>query len=479
MEGTKENQYHIVMFPWLAFGHIIPFLELSKSLASNGDHVKISFISTPSIIKRLPPINPPSIKSRINFVSIDLPSVDNLPAGCEATVDLKERDQTQYLKVAYDLLEAPVEALLSQIEPDLIMFDVINCWIPDVGARLNIPTALFSGFPTTFLAFLGPPSEYNVSNSNRTPEYLTEVPEWIPFPSSLAYRYHEAVRMNRGLNTKDASGLSAGDRLSKGIEGCNFILLKSCVELDGDYLNVLKDLYQKPVIPIGLLPPTAHGSSIRSNSGDSSESSNSEMFHWLDNQQPKSVVYVSFGSEYKLASEQIHELAHGLEMSNLPFLWVLRKPEGIDESNFLPSGFEDRLIRGRGFMCFGWISQVEVLAHTAIGGSLCHCGWSSILENLFFGHCQILMPMMADQGINARFLVEKGLGSEVERNYEDGSFTRDAVAKSMRTVMVDPEGQKLRQKATEMSKSLFSNQDLQGNYIRKFIISLSQLLGKE
>ncbi|XP_026419546.1 UDP-glycosyltransferase 91C1-like [Papaver somniferum] len=232
-----------------------------------------------------------------------------------------------------------------------------------------------------FLAFLGPTSGYRQANSSRRQEYLTKVPEWIPFSSRLAYRYHEAVRMNRGMNTKDATGLSAGERLAKGVEGCNFLVVKSCVELDGEYLNLLQDLYRKPVIPICLLPPPGNGS----NSGDSGNSSDSAMFHWLDKQQPKTAVYLSF-----------------------------------DGSNLLPFGFEKR-IRGR--------------------------------------------------GNNARFLVEKGLGFEVERN-EDGSFTRAAVAKSMRILMVEPEGQQLRQKAAEMSKSIFSNQDLQGRYMHKFISSL-------
>ncbi|KAI3896489.1 hypothetical protein MKX03_013589 [Papaver bracteatum] len=473
---TKENEYHIVLFPWLAFGHIIPFLELSKSLASNRK-IQISFISTPSIIKRLPPIHPPSLKSRISFVSVDLPSVDNLPAGCEATVDLKDGEQTQYLKIAYDELQSPVEKLLNEMKPDLVIFDTINCWIPEIGAKLNIPTAFFSVFYAPLLAFVGPISEYKESNKERTPEYLTSVPEWIPFPSTLACRYHAAIGFNAILNTKDLTGLSTADRLVKVVEGCNFVLLKSVVELDGDYVNLLNDLYQKPVIPIGLLPPRAQSSQDSSKSGDSSKNSNSEMFHWLDRQEPRSVVYVSFGSEYKMSIDEIHELAFGLETSELPFLWVLRKPEGIDQSSLLPSGFEDR-IRGRGFMCFGWISQVEVLSHTAIGGSLCHCGSSSISENLFFGHNQILMPMIIDQGINARFLVEKGLGIEVERN-EDGSFTRDTVAKAMRIVMVEPDGQPLRQKTAEMSKNIFSNYDLHGDYIHKFVSSLGPLLSKE
>ncbi|KAI3966173.1 hypothetical protein MKW92_003117 [Papaver armeniacum] len=472
---TKENQYHIVLFPWLAFGHIIPYLEFSKNLVSKSDgNIQISLISTPSIIRRLTSI-PRAIKKHINLIPVDLPLVDNLPPGYEATVDLKDIAQTQYLKIAFDLLQAPVETLLNQIKPDLIIFDIINYWISDIGAKLNIHTAFFSGFYAPFLAFVGPLSEYNESNSSSTQEFLTSVPEWIPFPSSLACRYHEVVCMNEIWNTKDATGLSTGDRQAKGTQGCNFILLKSCLELDGDYVSLLKDLYQKPVLSIGLLPPPALGSSAQSNSGDSSK--NPEMFHWLDKQQPKSVVYVAFGSEYKMNIHEIHELAFGLETSELPFFWVLRKPEGLDESNLLPSGFEDR-IRGRGYICFGWISQVEVLAHTAIGGSVCHCGSSSISENLFFGHSQILMPMIIDQGINARFLVEKGLGFEVERN-KDGSFTREAVARSMRIVMIEPEGKELRQKTLQMSNDIFANQDLQGEYIHKFISSLGQLLSKE
>ncbi|KAI3944583.1 hypothetical protein MKW98_021041 [Papaver atlanticum] len=337
------------------------------------------------------------------------------------------------------------------MKPDLVILDIINYWVPDIGVKLNIPTAFFSGFYAALLAFVGPISEYKESSSERTTEHLTSVPEWIPFPSSLACRYHDAIGFNAILNTKDATGLSTADYV---------------VDLDGEYVNLLNDLYQKPIIPIGLLPPRW-----------SSKNSNSEMFHWLDRQQPKTVVYVSFGSEYKMSVDEIHELAFGLETSELPFLWVLRKPEGIDQSSLLPSGFEDR-IRGRGFMCFGWISQVEVLSHTAIGGSLCHYGSSSISENLFFGHNQILMPMILEQGINARFLVEKGLGYEIERN-ENGSFTRDAVAKSMRIVMVEPEGEQLRQKATEMSKNIFSNHDLHGDYIHEFISALGPLLSKE
>lgn len=43
----RENskKFHIAVFPWVAFGHMIPFLELSKLIVGKGH--KISSISTP------------------------------------------------------------------------------------------------------------------------------------------------------------------------------------------------------------------------------------------------------------------------------------------------------------------------------------------------------------------------------------------------------------------------------------------------
>src|SRR4051794_40254229 len=45
---------------------------------------------------------------------------------------------------------------------------------------------------------------------------------------------------------------------------------------------------------------------------------------WLDGQNPKSVLYISFGSEAMPSEEQLVEFAHGLEMSGYVFLWVIR-----------------------------------------------------------------------------------------------------------------------------------------------------------
>nr|GMC88557.1 UDP-glycosyltransferase 91A1 [Ipomoea batatas]GME20529.1 UDP-glycosyltransferase 91A1 [Ipomoea batatas]GME20532.1 UDP-glycosyltransferase 91A1 [Ipomoea batatas] len=94
-EGGK---LHIVMFPWLAFGHMIPYFELSKLIAFKGH--KVSFVSTPRNIDRLPKLSS-SLASQISFVKLPLPHVKNLPENAEATIDVPY-DKVKYLKYLMD-----------------------------------------------------------------------------------------------------------------------------------------------------------------------------------------------------------------------------------------------------------------------------------------------------------------------------------------------------------------------------------------
>lgn len=88
----------------------------------------------------------------------------------------------------------------------------------------------------------------------------------------------------------------------------------------------------------------------------------SEVLQRLDDQPPKSVIYVALGSKTPLIAKNTHELALRLER----FLWALRKPAGMfssDDGGVLPDGFEERM-RGRGVVCMGWVPQVEMLSTT-------------------------------------------------------------------------------------------------------------------
>ncbi|XP_066166737.1 uncharacterized protein [Oryza sativa Japonica Group] len=77
---------------------------------------------------------------------------------------------------------------------------------------------------------------------------------------------------------------------------------------------------------------------------------------------PSSVVYIALGSEVPLRVDKVHELALGLDVAGTRFLWALRKPTGVSDTDLLPAGFEERSC-GRGVVETRWVPQMSILAH--------------------------------------------------------------------------------------------------------------------
>ena len=456
---AKMADLHVVMVPWLAFGHMIPFLQLSIALAKAG--VRVSFVSTLRNIGRLPKL-PPDLEPLISFVELPLPAVDGglLPEDAEATVDVPT-EKIQYLKLAYDLLQHPFKKFVADQSPDWIISDTMAHWVVETAEEHRIPSMAFILFSSAAAVFVGP-NECLIGDGRRrlrpSPESLTSSPEWVSFPSSVAFRGYEARTCYAGFFGENVSGITDAHRVAKVCHACKAVAVRSCIEFEGEYLNIHEKIMGKPVIPVGFLPPETQGGR------ETTEGSWSEIFKWLDEQKPKSVVFVGFGSECKLTKDQVHEIAYGLELSELPFLWALRKPNWtMEDIDALPSCFSDRT-SGKGIVWMGWAPQMEILAHPSIGGSLFHSGWGSVIETLQFGHCLVLLPFIVDQGLNARLLVEKGLAVEIERS-EDGSFSREDIAKSLRAAMVSEEGEKLRARAREAAAIFIDKRLQQEHYI--------------
>ncbi|KAL8248892.1 hypothetical protein R6Q59_005760 [Mikania micrantha] len=291
MADNGDDKLHIAMFPWLAFGHLLPFLQLAKLMASKGH--KISFISTPRNIDRLPKI-PQPLTHLITFIQINLPKVQNLPENAESTRDLPI-NKGRYLKIAYDA-----------------------------------------------------------------------------------------------------------------------VVVRSCFDFEPDWLNLLKKLYKKPVVPAGLLPAVVN---------DAGDGCWPEMKQWLDMHPKGSVVYIAFGTETKPNQYELTQLALGLELSGLPFLWVL----------------------------------IE--------------GMSSMVEGLQLDKPLVLLPFMFDQGLIASYLVEKKMACMVHRDDVDGSFTPESVADSQSLVMVSEDGKMYGEKAKEMMP-LFGDINVQDKCVDELLYFL-------
>lgn len=122
---------------------------------------------------------------------------------------------------------------------------------------------------------------------------------------------------------------------------------------------------------------------------------------WLDTQNPGSVVYVSFGSWVGPIGEQkVNSLAHGLEYSKSPFLWVL----GPTCHEGLPVGYLERISKQGKVV--SWAPQMGVLQHKAVGSFLTHCGWNSTVEAIKCKKKLLCYPIAGDQFVNCTYIVK-------------------------------------------------------------------------
>ncbi|XP_044366016.1 UDP-glycosyltransferase 91C1 [Triticum aestivum] len=461
--GAGAGRLEVVVFPWLAFGHMIPFLELSKRLAARGHAV--AFVSTPRNLARLPPM-PAHLSARIRFVALPLPAVEGLPEGAEATSDLPP-DKVELLKKAMDGLAGPLASFLADAvaagrRPDWVILDFCHHWVPPVADQHKVPCAAFLIFHAACMAFIGPRWANDDAYPRTKPEDFTVPPKWIPFPSTTVFLHHEARRMLADNFGENASGRSDTDRLWDVFERCCLTIHRSCRELEPRMFTLLSDLLRKPAVPAGILLPEA----VEDRDQDHRQSSSGGVLRWLDDQPPKSVLYVALGSEAPLTLENIHELALGLELAGVHFLWALRKPAGTNnEQELLPAGFEERM-QDRRMVCTGWVPQVKVLGHGATAAFLTHCGWGSTIESFAFGLPLVMLPFLTDTPMIAREMAKRGIGVEVARDDSDGSFDRDGVAVNVRHVMVEDEGNVFATNAKKL-KELVVDEARQEQYIHE------------
>lgn len=78
-----------------------------------------------------------------------------------------------------------------------------------------------------------------------------------------------------------------------------------------------------------------------------------------------------------------------------------------------------------------------------------------------------MLPFVLDQGLNARVLEVRKVGIEIPRNNEDGSFTKNSVAQSLKLVLRDIFGKIYRDEAKKMSR-MVADKNLQHRYMEGF-----------
>ncbi|KAL3718892.1 hypothetical protein ACJRO7_003921 [Eucalyptus globulus] len=420
---NMQRPIKVLMLPWLAHGHISPFLELAKRLSARNFHIHLC--STPVNLSSIKPKISKKYSSSIELVELHIPSLPDLPPHYHTTKGLPPH-LMKTLMLAFDMASPGFNNIVKSLSPDLLVYDFLQPWAPEVAKSHGVPSVVF------FISGAGSSSFMLHVTKNTCNEF--------PFGEIFLHDYELAKIIKAAEDSRDAADYRTPQCVER---SSNFILMKTFRELEGKYIDYLSSYSGKKVVPVG--PLVEDPSNIED--GDS-------IIEWLDKRDKLSTVFVSFGTEYFLTEKDRKEIAHGLELSNVNFLWVIRFPvgESIELEEALPGGFLER-VRDRGSVIDGWAPQGKILEHPSIGGFVSHCGWGSVMESMKSGVPIIAMPMQLDQPMNARLVEQVGVGLEVKRN-KSGELERSEIAKVIKDVVVEKDGDSTRKKTKEMSDSI-------------------------
>ncbi|GKV30433.1 hypothetical protein SLEP1_g39242 [Rubroshorea leprosula] len=414
MASSDQSLLHFVLLPHLAQGHQIPMIDLGRLLAQRG--VVVTIITTPINAAKFRTAIDRAVEAglRINLLEVPFPSSEaGLPEGCESMDALPSQVLMKNLLLGIQLLQQPAEQLFNEMQPrpSCIIADTKVVWNLHTANKLGIPRVVFDG--TSCFSLLCTENILATNVHETVSESETFAVSGLPDRIELTkVQLPNGIKMLKGsdpfrLGIREAEAAAYG------------VVVNTFEELEPVYVEEFRRKRGGKVWCVGPVSPCNKEDLDRMERGNRASIDETQFLNWLDSMKPRSVSYVCLGSQSRLSPLQMIELGLGLEASNHPFIWVIRKEKETEEFEkwVRDQNFEDR-VKGRGILIRGWAPQVLILSHPAIGGFLTHCGWNSTLEAVTAGIPMITWPMFAEQFYNERFIVQVAeigvsLGSKV------------------------------------------------------------------
>ncbi|XP_072959676.1 crocetin glucosyltransferase 3-like [Typha angustifolia] len=440
---------HVVLFPFMAQGHITPFLSLANLIQERHRSFTVTLLSTPLNIAKLQLLLPAASRLRLHSLPFD-GSHHGLPPNSENTDSLCPADVVR-LQLASQSLEPHFEHFLQVARPAVIIADIFLGWTV-LSARKIGGGVRHAAFTTCgaygFMAF--------TSMWLHFPHKSTGDDEFhVPgFPPNFRLDRSQISPYLRSADDSEPLAAFVRRQIRLSLLESDFVLCNTVEEIDSFGLRLLRENTKLAVWPVGpLLPLEAKESYNRA--GKKSGINLETCIQWLSRRSQGSLLYICFGSQNTISASQMTALAVGLELTQTPFIWVIRPPVGFDmngefKDEWLPEGFESRMRdRDQGILVRSWAPQLEILTHESTGAFLTHCGWNSVLESLSRGKPMVAWPLAAEQFYNAKMMTEElGVCAEIARGLER-ELEVDRVVTVIGMVMEGEEGREMRRKAAE------------------------------
>ncbi|CAI9757489.1 unnamed protein product [Fraxinus pennsylvanica] len=422
---------HFIIFPFMSQGHTIPLLYLGRLLRQRS--IAVTIFTTTG--------NSPCIRAilqdtDIKLVELPFPQeIDGVPPGVENTDKLPSMACFLPFAIATKNMQHDFEKAIQNLQPvSCIISDTFLGWTQQSAAKLGIPRLVFSGmgiFSTTVCQIMVNDRPHAGAVSPDSPFLIPDFPKLKLTRNDFAPPLCDIEPTGEWVDFMGEQVLA--EAKSHGLIVNSFYELESSYV---DYWNQKMGPKAWCVGPLGVakqVPPSM------------AAMEKPLYIQWLDDKSAKGekVLYVSFGTQAEVSEEQLDEIAKGLEISQVSFLWAFRS-KGLEYLH----GFEKRWL-----IVKEWVDQMEILNHNAVKGFLSHCGWNSVMESLSANVPILAFPMMAEQNLNARLVAEEigvGLRLMPSNGSVRGFVAAEEVKQMVKELMEGERGKAVRRKVEEM-----------------------------
>ncbi|CAL5016660.1 unnamed protein product [Urochloa decumbens] len=457
--AADADRPHVVCVPFPAQGHVTPMLKLAKVLHCRGFHV--TFVNSEFNHRRL-------LRSRgagaldglpgFRFAAIpdglppsDADATQDVPSLCRSTM---ENCLPHFRTLLADLNASPDAPPVTCVVGDDVMSFTLQA-----AREIGVPCSLFwtastcgylgyryyrdlmdkGLFPLKDVeqltnGYLDTPVDWAVGMSKHT--RLKDMPSFIRSTDPDEFMVHFALKVTEQMAGADAVIINTFDELEQ--EALDAMRATAMIPASASIHTVgpLAFLAEQIIVPQARSDLDALGSNLWKE--------DASCLAWLDGREPRSVVYVNYGSITVMSNEELVEFAWGLAGSGHDFLWVIRPDLVAGDAAVLPPEFLEA-VEGRGLLAT-WCPQEAVLRHEAVGVFLTHSGWNSTLESLCAGVPMLCWPFFSEQQTNCRYkCMEWGVAMEIGQDVR-----REAVEEKIREAMGGGEkGKEMRRRAGE------------------------------
>lgn len=424
MPSYREEDLNFVLIPLLCPGHILPMMDMARSLAQRG--VRVTVITTSHNAVRFGTAVERASASGLSIRLLQLPfpfQEVGLPERCENVDALPSFNSLTKLFAGINMLQEPVEKMIEEMKPapSCLISDKYMTWTVETARKFQILRIAFDGmscFSQLCFNNLYTSKVHETVSDGNQPFVVPNLPDRIEFSR---FQLPEIFNPSSPMQMSEIrEQVRVADREAYGV------IINSFEELEKKYVDKYREIKGGKVWCVGPLSLCNKNELEKSQRGSEILGKRDTELKWLDSCKHVTVIYACLGSLSRLTPPQFIELALALEASNYPFILVMTSKGGkVEELEKWVSEnrFEERT-KGRSLLIRDWAPQVLILSHPAIGAFLTHCGWNSTIEGISAGVPLITWPLFAEQFLNEKFIVQilgigVSVGAKTVRHLED------------------------------------------------------------